>query len=140
MGSNPDQNDVFRAAASVYLHCVVLGSLPNAPPIAHAVEEVIAALQRDPSPPSSSANQDRSLLFSICVTAAVARDDTQRAYLGKHFHTLKASPQRLGGQGPKVSPLDIHDSAKPTAVVMCAVAGDLMAISQAAISTRLPWV
>jgi len=75
---------VFRAAARVYLHTVISGSFPEAEHVANAVDEVIQCFEKVPK-----TNADRSFVFSLCVTACMARNQKQKDFFLDRFKALK---------------------------------------------------
>jgi C6 transcription factor Pro1 len=81
----PNAAAVFRAAARVYLHTVISGSFPEAKHVANAVDEVIQCFKEIPK-----TDADRSFVFSLCVTACMARSQMQKDFFLDRFQALKA--------------------------------------------------
>jgi len=87
---HPNSTAVFRAAARVYLHTVISGSFPEAEHVANAVDEVIQCFEKVPK-----ADADRSFVFSLCVSACMARNQKQKDFFLDRFQALKAV-ERVG--------------------------------------------
>ena len=80
----PNATAVFRAAARVYLHTVISGSFPEAEHVANAVDEVVQCFEKIPK-----TDTDRSFVFSLCVSACMARSQTQKDFFLDRFQALK---------------------------------------------------
>jgi len=81
----PNAAAVFRAAARVYLHTVISGCFPEAEHVANAVDEVVQCFKEIPK-----TDADRSFVFSLCVTACMARNPMQKDFFLDRFQALKA--------------------------------------------------
>ena len=75
-------NDIFRAAARVYLHTVLSGDYPNCPEIREHVQTTIAHLQ-DIERFSHSVQRGvvRSVVFAICLCGCLTDDARQKGIL-----------------------------------------------------------
>ena len=74
----------FRAGAQVYLNAVVSGSYPCAKGVAYAVDQSIQCFQTIPA-----SDVDRSLIFPLCITACLVRNEEQKMFFRQRFASLK---------------------------------------------------
>jgi len=80
----------FRASARVYLHTVLSGSFPNSGPIKRAVDDSIECFKAIPK-----SENDRALVFALCVTACMARNQEQMDFFLDRFQSLRGA-ERVG--------------------------------------------
>lgn len=93
----PGVTAAFRAAAKVYLHTVVSGSFPHSDSVSKAVDEAIEVYKTVDNP-----DADRALVFALTLTACVAKDENQKAYIMDRLSTLREA----GNVGPAIQLID----------------------------------
>jgi len=78
--------NIFREAASLYLHTVLSNSTPGVPEISSSVQVIVRLFtQLQPS------EQDRSLVFPICLAGCMTNDSTIRDFFKSRLRALNES-------------------------------------------------